>query len=284
MPVVDLGVNPEDVYLERSMNMNLRRNGFTLIELLVVIAIIAMLLSIMMPALGKAKALAQAVLCMSNCDQLILASQLYSADNDEKTVPSWQTPQPLAGMIPAYQWFWYLEDYHGESYNVMHCPTAKKPDISAIPDDVFWTATATVGWGFNNHRLILNNLDTDEDNWGGLGYNNWLEKSRDGTPENKILKTTDTGRYPPSMVPVFGDCTWAEAGWVGLNITNNVPPPKQFRDDPEQVRGQYGWIARFSLNRHNDRINLGFLDGHAERVKVDDFGKIAWHKNWEKVW
>ena len=259
--------------------MGLRRNGFTLIELLVVIAIIAMLLSIMMPALKKAKALAEAVLCMSNCDQLILASLLYSADYDDKTVPSWQTVGPPV----APQWFWYLEDYHSESYDVIHCPTAKKPDISAIPITTFLKATATVGWGYNeNFPNILNNPDTDEDNWGGLGYNNWLEESSTGTPENKILKTTDTGRYPPSMVPVFGDCTWAEAGWVGLNITNNVPPPKQYRDDPEQVINTYGWIVRFSLNRHNKGVNLGFLDGHAERVKVDDLGKIGWHKNWKK--
>jgi prepilin-type N-terminal cleavage/methylation domain-containing protein len=60
----------------------LKKKGFTLIELLVVIAIIALLLSILMPALGKVKLIAKEVLCKSNLHQYTLATEMYVNDQD----------------------------------------------------------------------------------------------------------------------------------------------------------------------------------------------------------
>ncbi len=69
-----------------SHNRPIERRAFTLIELLVVIAIIAILMSILMPALNRAREQGRRAACLSNVKQLVLAWTMYADENDDKIV------------------------------------------------------------------------------------------------------------------------------------------------------------------------------------------------------
>ena len=66
-----------------SASARTRSGGFTLIELLVVISIIALLIGILLPAIGAARTVARSMGCLSNMRQMGLMENMYANDNDE---------------------------------------------------------------------------------------------------------------------------------------------------------------------------------------------------------
>src|SRR5213593_584728 len=96
------------------------RHAFTLIELLVVIAIIAILASMLLPALSRAKEKGQQTVCRSNLKQLALAFKLYTPDNND-TFPSCASQSQFDAQLE--DWIWW---------NVKRKPPFEDPQGSAI--------------------------------------------------------------------------------------------------------------------------------------------------------
>ena len=113
-----------------------RRSGFTLIELLVVISIIALLIGILLPTLGRARASAWKVVSLSNMRQLGLATAMYA--NDEKDyLPSPGFHTSNAAPISS----WVFDNFHSWTYSI------NNPDgYRNLPDaqrDELWQQHAT---------------------------------------------------------------------------------------------------------------------------------------------
>jgi len=124
----------------------MQKKAFTLIELLVVVSIIALLVSILLPALAKAREQAKRSVCKSNVKQLVTATVMYASANDDWLMPhpSWHIDAHSAYNVKTWSdlpswWYGYPEyadqpyskrpgglfDQYAGNQNILGCPSDK---------------------------------------------------------------------------------------------------------------------------------------------------------------
>lgn len=238
--------------------MRSAQRAFTLVELLVVIGIIALLISILLPTLGRARDQAAAVQCMSNLRQLGTVIQMYTSENRGKFLPPYRIPEqtqsyPAGG---AYYCTWIPAKYVKDNIKVMYCPTDNFVNAgTGAPRPVF-------------KRLYTNITDST------YSYSMNLSLPRKKDPVYPA--PWDHVYYNPRLLT--GIRNSAEAMFfmeTAISAAlNPASPANQFRFDHQK----------------RSSMNILFADGHADiRSKEKVLPAVwtdntTWHKDFRSFW
>ncbi|MBN1505448.1 MAG: type II secretion system protein [Sedimentisphaerales bacterium] len=237
------------------------KRGSTLIELLVVIAIIALLMSILMPALAKVKEQARTIGCQANLRQWGVTCTMYAEDNSGK----------LWSGIPPDYWWWLFqlpEELRCWKENkTWFCPTATKPIT-----DQYGVTVATLN--------IFNAWGIFKDPYGGYeaghvgvagsyGLNSWfLSRPLTTDDAKKSYWGLLTNVTNANNVPLFLDALRFDL-WP---VYTTPPAQNEFEAWTNQD------MARCCINRHQGFVGCVFADATVRKVGCKELYTLKWSR------
>jgi len=229
-----------------------REVGFTLVELLVVVAIVAMLISILLPALGDARRVVWQSICGTNQKNYTTAASLFTYDHDGWYAPAKDDGKHLKSEYDRdrFMWIYFLAPYLSldrdqslhtkwnkwdQGTNPLHCP-AQPSDFNAFIGD--YSAVTGKSWSYKGWVPI------------GIGYNTMTGRfyGNGQAYANSRLKHVSLVQRPSTTV-MLGDSLNTHIG--------------SFRR--VELERELGGMNP----RHFGKVNVSFFDGHVETRAID---------------
>ncbi len=236
-------------------NKKIDLHGFTLIELLVVVAIIAVLVAILLPALGRAREQARLIKCQANAKQIATALLMYTNDYNGYLIPA---ASPDGDTWPI--WIQKLSPYLsapnilGKSDTPVRCPSRARK---------YLTNVISFGWNYTQFGYTSN---PNYRHWGWASKIDQIEEPTKTVPlgESRDIYTT---LYPELKGSDEGGSNYWQSWYIYTNTDPNSP-----QGYPNLYQNQIYLVAA----RHLGGGNYIFLDGHIEWFKRDDM----WYNKW----
>ncbi len=235
--------------------MRTRRSAFTLIELLVVVAIIAVLISVLLPALGQARRLSRDVACGTYVRQLGLGMTLYHNTHRCYPVHQWRFPGGV-----RLRWFQAMREMLGD--------TVLEKSCASVPD---WLVGRNNSYGYNYKYL-----------GSGRTLGPWDPASGATPPPFECFPVRDVRNPAQTIAFACSDGT----GWTlpyskdgpdhqdrlgnhGYTLDPTFLPLRSLGAYDLANNEPYAWRKRRSYisDRHRGGANACFADGHVQRIE-----------------